>query len=858
MIFRCKTTLLFFLLTLPLVVIGCGEDGQTGGSIVADVDEDVQPSDGSGSADAAAAVDVTPDVGCVPACGKKQCGPDGCGGSCGSCGAGAVCSAEGVCQAACVPDCVDKDCGPDGCGGLCGQCDDGQACEVGLCVSGPEPDCDGKECGPDGLGGVCGQCDAGSECNAEGLCIVICVPDCDGKVCGEDGCGGTCGDCGVDFDCVDGQCVTVCVPACEGKSCGDDGCGGVCGECETTHSCTNDGVCEPLCQPNCDGKSCGDDGCGGSCGDCDGISVCTDGQCVEPCEPDCGGNVCGDDGCGGECGTCKGNGVCQNGQCVCAPACENKECGANGCGGLCGICPAGESCLGSGQCSGSSGPQTCPDVLGCMTVNGCGCQEGIDCPKDFNDIYACIEICQQDPSCSAKCWGMAPPTAQNNTTAILSCLNSGCGANQQPGVCVENECLGPYATCFALGTNGCAATLDCVAECTDLACKDGCKGQASASGFVGWAEAAACASALCEGSSDLTYCENMALHGVCRMEKPECVPVGPGSGSCMDVVLCLTDCPIQDDLCRADCMNTMGQPATFGVAMMVGCMVSECLDDMTPACLQSAVDSGNCAVAWQECATCDIFAKQNFGPSFVVTKMGIGASGHPGDALNIDPDKGVSDCAPPGNCSAGLDNGLAAFGPFLNPSLDDSINSGTLILVGEMLGDLKQPFSIPIYTAFDVFDGCDPTAQSCQYYAASFSFDEACLPLVQFDGCTLVGNKLTGGDDNTQIPLPLPVSAEEFLIVTLYRARIVGDATVTSAGVQLSNTLVGGAIRKSELVIALNSIPGDTLAGIPKSLVLTLVNGVAADVDTDSDNINDAISVGLKVTGEFSKIIGVK
>ncbi|NUN15456.1 MAG: hypothetical protein HUU55_17670 [Myxococcales bacterium] len=855
----CKTRLLFVAASLFFFGVGCGEDGQTAeGANVADLDQDLAVVDGLDTDDPDSGGDIVVDAACVSDCGKKQCGPDGCGGTCGTCGTNAVCSSEGVCEATCVAQCAEKECGPDGCGGLCGQCDAGETCNEGACVSGPKPDCQEKECGPDGVGGVCGACEVGFECNPDGRCIATCIPDCNGKACGDDGCGASCGECGVGFTCGGGRCMAVCVPDCDGKACGDDGCGSVCGVCDVTQICSSEGLCESACQPDCTGKVCGDDGCGNACGACDGEAVCTDGQCVEPCVPDCGGAVCGDDGCGGQCGVCKGNGSCQDGQCVCVPTCENKECGANGCGGLCGICPAGDSCLGSGKCSGSSGPQTCPDVMGCMIVNGCGCQEGVDCPGNFNDAYACVKKCEQDPSCSAKCWGAAPAAAQNNTTAILTCLNTECSVNPAPGDCVENECLGPYAACFALGTNNCAATLDCTAECVDSVCKNACMSDATPSGLSGFIEAANCAADLCKGSSNLTYCENVAMLGICRMEKPECLPQGLGNAPCIDVVLCLTDCPIQDDLCRSDCMNSMGQPATFGVALMVGCMVNECLDDMTPACLQAAVDSGNCAVAWQECSTCDIFSKQSFGPSFVVTKMGIGASGHPGEALNIDPDKGVGDCAPQGNCSAGLDNGLAAFGPFLNPSLEDSLASGALILVGEILGDVKQPFSIPIYTAFDVIDGCDPTAQSCQYYAASFSFDEACMPLVQFDGCTLVGAKLTGGGDTTQIPLPLPVSAEEFLIVTLYRARIVGDATVTSSGVQLTNTLVGGAIRKSDLIIALNSIPGDTLAGIPKSLVLTLVNGVAADVDTDSDNINDAISVGLKVTGEFGKIIGVQ
>jgi hypothetical protein len=70
---------------------------------------------------------------CTPDCTDKICGSDGCGGSCGNCGAEEVCSADQMsCEAACVPDCSDnKICGDDGCGGnTCGVCETGTACST--------------------------------------------------------------------------------------------------------------------------------------------------------------------------------------------------------------------------------------------------------------------------------------------------------------------------------------------------------------------------------------------------------------------------------------------------------------------------------------------------------------------------------------------------------------------------------------------------------------------------------------------------------------------------------------------------------------------------------------------------------
>lgn len=91
---------------------------------------------------------------CVPACDGKFCGPDGCGGVCGSCEAGLVCGDSGRCRPdPCAPDCQGRQCGDDGCGGTCGTCRDDQLCadHEGRCVSAEncdhlKPVC--KNCGP--------------------------------------------------------------------------------------------------------------------------------------------------------------------------------------------------------------------------------------------------------------------------------------------------------------------------------------------------------------------------------------------------------------------------------------------------------------------------------------------------------------------------------------------------------------------------------------------------------------------------------------------------------------------------------------------------------------------------------------
>jgi len=171
---------LMMILALGLFV-ACGENGGT-----------TQPADQGGQPDAKVTDDaggqaenVTPDSGaipdqggevCVPQCEGKECGPDGCGGVCGTCEQGKTCNeSTGKCEA-CQPNCEGKECGPDGCGGVCGTCEQGKVCNetTGLCEE-CQPNCEGKECGNDGCGGSCGTCpDERPVCTKEGQCVEQC------------------------------------------------------------------------------------------------------------------------------------------------------------------------------------------------------------------------------------------------------------------------------------------------------------------------------------------------------------------------------------------------------------------------------------------------------------------------------------------------------------------------------------------------------------------------------------------------------------------------------------------------------------------------------------------------------------
>jgi hypothetical protein len=69
------------------------------------------------------------DTTCTPNCAGKECGGDGCGGSCGTCGEHDACQ-EGACN--CEPWCEHNQCGEDGCGGFCGECEEDIQCLDGI------------------------------------------------------------------------------------------------------------------------------------------------------------------------------------------------------------------------------------------------------------------------------------------------------------------------------------------------------------------------------------------------------------------------------------------------------------------------------------------------------------------------------------------------------------------------------------------------------------------------------------------------------------------------------------------------------------------------------------------------------
>lgn len=193
----------------------------------------------------------------------------------------------------CVPDCTGKNCGSDGCGGTCGTCTGsgmscnaggnccsfnmGNPCQVNACTNGKTA-CDGS-CTETSYVSVGTSCGTDATCDGSGNCVSSCYT-CSELVdtCGtsSDGCGGTlnCGTCGSGKTCAGGNSYDFPPPE---------------GDLNEGYSC---------CASNL-GQSCGSDICGGKTIGCDGT---------------CSGSASSDLSRGTTCGTdetCDGSGNCQ-------------------------------------------------------------------------------------------------------------------------------------------------------------------------------------------------------------------------------------------------------------------------------------------------------------------------------------------------------------------------------------------------------------------------------------------------------------------------------------------------------------------------------------------------------------------
>ena len=547
---------------------------------------------------------------CIPSCEGKECGADGCGGSCGiclpECGNG-ECSPLESCHT-CAYDCG-LCCGDGACqeefAETCATCqaDCGFCCGDGMCQEAHFETC--LTCPAD-----CGACCGDGECEpATGENCLVCAADC-GDCCGDGECNALTGEsaCNCADDCQPECGDGCCSPGEDAQSCAGD-CGEGCGDGECDHesgetcltclkdcgTCCGDGKCAPdagetcqVCPADC-GKCCGDGSCDGEggescqtcaadCGNCCGNSLCEVwfGEECQSCPPDCG-LCCGDgacqDGvgencatCQADCGLCCGDGDCAGElaetTCTCPVDCQT-ECGDGCCNGDedSQACPA--DCLvgcGDGECAQGAEENclSCPADCGLCCGDGlCHWQSGESCQTCPADCGLCCGngVCQAGLgesclSCQADCG-----TCCGNDKCQKSFGESCFSCPQDCSVCCGNgQCEGAFAE------STCTCPEDCGIVCGDSCCHvdEACDSCPADCGDC-------CGNGQCEEAHEETCdscpadCGDCCGNGLCDDAFSEDCQICPADcGNCCGDGQCLEQHEEDCDSCPADCACSDG------------------------------------------------------------------------------------------------------------------------------------------------------------------------------------------------------------------------------------------------------------------------------------------------------------
>ncbi|TNF29846.1 MAG: hypothetical protein EP329_14750, partial [Deltaproteobacteria bacterium] len=547
------------------------------------------------------------------------------------------------------------------------------------------------------------------------------------------------------------------------------------------------------------------------------------------------------------------------------------------------VCDDGDPCTENDQC----------DAGGACLGTAVSCDDGLSCT---------VDSCQSDGSCAHSrvagfCLteGEAPAcVAHNGPDPQNGCRV--CNANQSGGpafytltdgascddsdACTKNEVC-ELGQCVAKGTldcttdNPCVAptcdpVLGCVTTNVDGGCDDGDPCTVGDS----------CADGACVAGTEALDCDD---EDACTLDA--CVP-GEGCSHDPDAV-CNDHDPCTNDSCLAggNCQNVPftgpcedGNPCTIGEVCDVGgtcaggtantcdddnaCTLDSCHPDK--GCLHLFADTvcsdgADCTVD-DVCVAGECFGvKTNQCPYCPVTPtthankivgLELASDGFAGSGLDVDGDP--STCAPDASCSGGVDNALGVVGALLNDSVATSLEIGAMKWVID-LKDLRwdgEPFVLNVYdsglTLASEQAQCDFQHEICEYDIAQLSFDQNCVPYFSFDNARIVNGELVAGGTNSLISMVLPLQSGSLLKITIAWARVRASFTEENGKITSLSAVIGGAIPKLQLEAAISGLKPTDLP-IDKDAALGLLGFLPADIDLDGDEIEESMSLGMRI-----------
>jgi len=236
----------------------------------------------------------------------------------------------------------------------------------------------------------------------------------------------------------------------------------------------------------------------------------------------------------------------------------------------------------------------------------------------------------------------------------------------------------------------------------------------------------------------------------------------------------------------------------------------------------------------------------------------MGIAGTLGEGLDLDQEPLT--CAPSTSCSDGIDNALSVLASFANETLIASVEDGDIIMLLEHVGfnENGTPFSTHFHLGQLVDEGCNLNTSKCAYWAEASGFDEDCAPIVQIDDVVFENGQLSGGGKGTTLPISLPLSATAVLELTLYDVQLSATGTYANGDLLLQG-LIGGAVKETDLIAAIEALPeGSFPGGLSADVILSLLGSLLEqDVDINGDGVKEASSAGLKFIGIPGTLVGV-
>ncbi len=215
---------------------------------------------------------------------------------------------------------------------------------------------------------------------------------------------------------------------------------------------------------------------------------------------------------------------------------------------------------------------------------------------------------------------------------------------------------------------------------------------------------------------------------------------------------------------------------------------------------------------------------------------------------------------------------ITAFATQINSALQDQVKQGAGVLLLEApaykTDGTKQKIHVFVGDVDQTKGACTPVNknQTCDFKLQTGSYDMAsqakgdCPPVAVLDNATIKSGKLIAyGPKNKPFTISLPILLGKPLALNFHKMQVEGSVTDTKSWKTTTGGKLCGAIKKAELVAALNALPDSffSSAGLPKSVVISLLQSLLKeDIDTDGDGTKDATSAALTFSTHTAKIIG--